>query len=171
MSLSYRLAALVAGSAVFAVPALADGVKDKHVNRGPAPLEAQSQHIMTQKSATKHYAQHTHAHQHTHTHAHSHTGHVTQHYGYRQAPTTQRRVVKTSHARVRQDNGLRIDTAAFTGGVGAGVDGGYYGGGGGFITFGASGGSYVLSHSAARFAFNRSHSGTKRSGHGGGCGC
>ena len=66
---------------------------------------------------------------------------------------------------------VRLDTASFSGGVGNGVDGGYYGGGG--AIFISSGRSYsgVMSHSASHFTFRGHRGGKKRRGGGGGCGC
>lgn len=83
----------------------------------------------------------------------------------RTAPPTR---VTTRRAEITE---VRLDTASFSGGVGNGVDGGYYGGGG--AIFISSGRSYsgVLTHSASHFTF-RSRGGKKwRGGGGGGCGC
>jgi hypothetical protein len=70
-----------------------------------------------------------------------------------------------------QSTEVRLDTASFSGGVGNGVDGGYYGGGG--AIFISSGRSYsgVLSHRASHFTFRGHRGGKKRRGGGGGCGC
>lgn len=69
-----------------------------------------------------------------------------------------------------QSSDFTLDMASFSGGVGAGVDGGFYGGGGAVLI--SSGRSYsgVLSHSASSFTFRSGHRGGKNRG-GGGCGC
>lgn len=88
-----------------------------------------------------------------------------------QRATTTRRTAVPRRVATRQveTTDVRLDMASFSGGVGNGVDGGFYGGGG--TVFISSGRSYsgVLSHGASRFTF-RDNRGGKRGG-GGGCGC
>lgn len=85
----------------------------------------------------------------------------------RRAVTTKRRVAAPA---APASTAVRLDVGSFSGGVGSGVSGGYYGGGGG--VFISSGRSYsgVMSHTASSFTF-RGHRGGKRRGGGGGCGC
>ena len=88
--------------------------------------------------------------------------------------TTTRRTAPPTRVVTRQAQSteVRLDTASFSGGVGNGVDGGFYGGGGAiFISSGRSF-SGVLSHRASHFTFRRYGGGKKRGGGGGGsCGC
>ncbi|MEM7640173.1 MAG: hypothetical protein AAF269_14050 [Pseudomonadota bacterium] len=91
----------------------------------------------------------------------------------RRATTTTHRTAPPRRVATRrvETTGVQLDMASFSGGVGNGVDGGFYGGGG--TLFISSGRSYsgVLSHGASRFTF-RGHRGGKRRGGGGGeCGC
>ena len=99
---------------------------------------------------------------------------------HRKAPTT--RTVTRTHTRhpVRtvqrvETSAVQLDMGSFTGGVGAGVGGDFYGGGGAVIITGSKRYSGVMSHSASSYTF-RSHrsyrgGGKKRRGGGGGCGC
>lgn len=87
--------------------------------------------------------------------------------------TTTRRTAPPTRIVTRQAQSaeVRLDTASFSGGVGNGVDGGFYGGGGAiFISSGRSF-SGVLSHRASQFTFRGHRGGGKRRGGGGGCGC
>lgn len=100
---------------------------------------------------------------------------VTHRTAHPQRTVTTRRVATPTRVTTRRaaSTEVRLDTASFGGGVGNGVDGGYYGGGGG--VFISSGRSYsgVLSHSASSFTFRGHRRGGKRrrGGGGGGCGC
>ncbi|MEE2930527.1 MAG: hypothetical protein VX599_07415 [Pseudomonadota bacterium] len=97
---------------------------------------------------------------------------------HRKAPTRTVTRTETRHP-VRtvqrvETRAVQLDMGSFTGGVGAGVGGDFYGGGGAVII--SSGRSYsgVMSHTASSYTF-RSHrgyrgGGKKRRG-GGGCGC
>lgn len=86
-----------------------------------------------------------------------------------QRTVTHRSTVR--RAETRRSNEVTLDMASFSGGVGNGVDGGYYGGGGAVLI--SSGRSYsgVLSHSASSYTFRSGRRGGKRRGGGGGCGC
>lgn len=239
-----KISAALAVSALFAAPAFADGTPGQHVNRGPAPLQAQApvppragcvlidngrawqcpapvqQTSHRQASGTTHYghrtadhrtstvnSQHS-SHAHNHGHNQGHSSHATSHganHGHshgavphttHSAPTHTRRVVSTrsvpatttrrtvstsstSHQVV--DTGVKLDVASFSGGVGNGVDGGFYGGGGAIFIGGDKRFSGVLQSRASQFTFqNRSRGGKKRGhggkrghhgGGGGGCGC
>jgi hypothetical protein len=237
-----KISAALAVSALFAAPAFADGTPGQHVNRGPAPLQAQApvppregciliengrawqcpapvqNTTHRQASGTTHYGHRTadhrtttshsqHAsHAHNHGHNHGHSGHAASHganHGHthgavtqttRSAPTHTRRVVSTrsvpatttrrtvSSTTTRPaavDTGVKLDIASFSGGVGNGVEGGFYGGGGAIFIGGDKRFSGVLQSRASQFTFqNRRRSGKKRGGHhgghhggGGGCGC
>lgn len=189
-----KILALAAISALFAVPAFADGTPGKQVNRGPAPLQAHAPtppepgcYLIDNGRAwscpplkahtPKRTAQTT-----THvrrsaptvtrtTHTRTVPGTVTRRHTTGPVRRTQTHTTRT----VAAPQGLTLDMAAFTGGVGNGVDGGYYGGGGGIVISGGRSYSGVLSHSASSFTFRqRSHGrrgGKKRGGGGGGCGC
>ena len=86
-----------------------------------------------------------------------------------QQPTRTVRTVKRSAQRATRSSDVQLDLASFSGGVGSGVDGGFYGGGGGAVTIGSSRSfSGVLSHSASSFTF-RSRGGGKKRRRGGGC--
>ncbi len=97
---------------------------------------------------------------------------------HRKAPTRTVTRTETRHP-VRtvqrvETRAVQLDMGSFTGGVGAGVGGDFYGGGGAVII--SSGRSYsgVMSHTASSYTY-RSHrgyrgGGKKRRG-GGGCGC
>lgn len=156
-----KLLALMAISALFSTPALADGVTGKKINRGPPPLEAKvltppregcrltedGQHWACPKLTQK-------PKQHTHRTVH------------RKPIKTVRRIVKTA---APAPKGLTLDISGFNGGVGAGVDGGYYGGGGGAIILtGTKSFSGVTQHAAFRSTYRSGGKGKKM---GGGCGC
>ena len=91
----------------------------------------------------------------------------------RRATTTTHRTAPPRRVATRrvETTGVQLDMASFSGGVGNGVDGGFYGGGG--TIFISSGRSYsgVLSHGASRFTFRGHRGGKRRGGGGGGCGC
>ena len=67
------------------------------------------------------------------------------------------------------ERGLRIDINAFNGGVGSGVDGGYYGGGGGFAYASASSSASAMSSAAASLTFRGSFKGRGGKKGKGGC--
>ncbi len=235
MPICNKIFAAMAGMALFATPAMADGKPGQRVNRGPAPLQAHAQrppepgcvlveggnawscprpapryttHQPTQRAHTTrttshgtHYGHrtndHSHTHSHTKTHDHPHgQGHherratrtytktsaptrTTRTYTRTAAPTVARRSSHTTTRRVAQptrrtvrDTGLTLDAGSFSGGVGNGVDGGFYGGGGAIVLGGERRFSGVLSHSASAFTFRqRGTRGGKRGHHGGGGGC
>ncbi|MEM8998313.1 MAG: hypothetical protein AAGF23_26250, partial [Acidobacteriota bacterium] len=58
--------------------------------------------------------------------------------------------------------GLTLDISGFNGGVGAGVDGGYYGGGGAVVFAGTRSFSGVTQHAASHVAFRSHRKGGKR---------
>ena len=91
----------------------------------------------------------------------------------RRATTTTHRTAPPRRVATRrvETTGVQLDMASFSGGVGNGVDGGFYGGGG--AVFISSGKSYsgVLSHGASRCTFRGHRGGKRRGGGGGGCGC
>ena len=91
----------------------------------------------------------------------------------RRATTTTHRTAPPRRVATRrgETTGVQLHMASFSGGVGNGVDGGFYGGGG--AVFISSGKSYsgVLSHGASRFTFRGHRGGKRRGGGGGGCGC
>lgn len=142
-----------------------------------AHFKHKPQRTQTSTATTTHYGHRTQDHaQQTHTHAHAHHGQVKRTYRTVSQPTTTttRRVVSQGQRTVARASGLVLtDQAGFTGGVGTGIEGGFYGGGGGYVVSGSSGGSYVLGHSASRFTFNQRGGGKKGHGKkgGGGCGC
>ncbi|MEL7110840.1 MAG: hypothetical protein AAGL99_16375 [Pseudomonadota bacterium] len=94
---------------------------------------------------------------------------------HRSAPaqrTVTRRAVTTRRTpAVPVSNEVHLDMASFSGGVGSGVSGGYYGGGGAVLI--SSGRSYsgVLSHGASSFTFRSRRGRRGGGGGGGGCGC
>lgn len=152
--------AALAISAALAVPAFADGVPGQKVNRGPEPVQphapAPSPDPMQQTRATPCCGTTT------RTVVKQHPPAVTKRtVTHRKAPTQPR----TSHRTVQASSEVRLDTASFTGGVGAGVSGGFYGGGGGVIVLtGGQRFSGVLSHGASAFTFSRRMTGGQ-SGH------
>ncbi len=225
-----KMLAVLAISALFSAPALADGTRGQHVNRGPAPVEAHQpvpprpgcrlidngtrwacpkQTQTTTRSSSHnahrtHYGHrtgdHAHPHQHTHDHGHSHDGahqhshntttasrtytrrsapsRTTRTYTRTAQPTVTRRSTSSTTRRVaaptrtvRTSSDVTLDLASFSGGVGNGVDGGFYGGGGTVFIGGGQRFSGVLSHGASSFTFRRGHRGGGKRGHGGGGGC
>ena len=94
---------------------------------------------------------------------------------HRSVPVT-KTVTHRTHApiktvrRVETSSAIQLDMGSFTGGVGAGVDGGFYGGGGAVVITSGSSFSRVLSHQASSFTFRSSHrGGGKKRGGGGMC--
>ena len=195
-----KILAIAALSALFAAPAFADGTPGRQVNRGPAPLQAHTltppepgcvliengtmwscpapQTRRTHTPAPTYHPPRQTA-QTTHTVRRSAPTVTRQTYTRtrpattsvrRSAPTTTRRVT-TSSRTASASSAVTLDLASFSGGVGNGVDGGFYGGGGTIFIAGSNRFSGVLSHSASSFTFRqRRHGGGKRGG-GGGCGC
>ncbi len=195
-----RILAILAVFTLFSAAAFADGTPGKPVNRGPEPVQAQSPvppepgcyliedgrawscpahpstkikpapTLQKQSSSTPCCGTFK------RTIVKEHPPVVTKRtVTHRKAPT--KRVVKHYPAKtvhkVQTSSEVRLDMASFSGGVGAGVDGGFYGGGGGAVIItGGRSFSGVLSHSASRFTF-RGHRGGKKRGGGGGspCGC
>ncbi|MDJ0922833.1 MAG: hypothetical protein QNI84_17025 [Henriciella sp.] len=153
MSYWHRLIPLLAASALFSAPALADGTKGKTVNRGPNPLQAKVLTPPRPGCRLTEDGQHWACPAPTAKPAHK--------------TKTVRRVVKTAAPAPTR---LTLDTSGFNGGVGAGIDGGYfYGGGGTTIIFtGARRYSGVTQHAASRVSFRGGSKGGKR---GSGCGC
>lgn len=161
----------------------------------PARPQTVTKRAATPRSYDTHYGHRTQDHQtgpHCHSHGHSHSHHdcgtVTRTYTKRSAPTrttrtytrkaaptvtrrsstTTRRIAHPTRT-VRTASEVTLDMASFSGGVGNGVDGGFYGGGGTVFIGGGQRFSGVLSHGASSFTFRRGHRGGKRRG-GGGCG-
>lgn len=195
MSFWNRLLAGLALAVTLSVPAFADGTPGQRVNRGPEPVRAHQPvppepgcYLIENGKAWSCPARPTQAHPApvkkasatpccgttTRTIVKEHPPVVTKHtVMHRTAPpqrSVQRRAVTTTRRQAPAPAAVRLDMASFSGGVGSGVTGGYYGGGGG--VFISSGRSYsgVLSHSASNFTF-RGQRGGKRRGGGGGCGC
>ena len=195
MPICNKILAIAAMTALFAAPVFADGTPGQRVNRGPAPLQA---HNMTPPepgcvlvegkmwSCPVPQTRYTHAPSRTHTAPRRQVQQTTQTVR-RSAPTTTRRTYTRtvpattttrrtrSAARTRTvaaPSALTLDLASFSGGVGNGVDGGFYGGGGTIVLGGERRFSGVLSHAASSFTFRqrRSHRGGGGGG-GGGCGC
>lgn len=193
MSKRYTLAALAGIAALFAAPAVADGYANKTVNHGPPPLKAHAitppepgcypvgpdtwscppvQQEVVHHAAAKHTYGAT-----TRTYLdESKTRHYTNHYttggeccgGTPPPPRPRPRPPVT---KVHIDRGMVIDIAGFGGGVGAGVDGGYYGGGGGFAYASASSSASAFSSAAASLTFRGGFKGRGGKKGGGGCGC
>jgi hypothetical protein len=174
----------LAGVALFTLiraPAFADGTPGKPVNRGPAPVEAHQPippepgcyliedgaawscpalpaPTPVQQSAAARCCGTI-----TRTLVKEHKPVVTKRsVTYRAAPVT--RTVQHRNTYIPRQAaapaGLHIDTASFSGGVGAGIDGGFHGGGGAVVIV-SSDRSYsgVRSHPASRFTFVRNRSG------------
>lgn len=99
---------------------------------------------------------------------------------HRKAPTRTVTRTQTRHP-VRkvqrvETRTVQLDMGSFSGGVGAGIGGDFYGGGGAIIITGGKRYSGVMSHSASSYTFrsHRSHRGGKKRRRGGGgspCGC
>jgi len=189
-----KLLAGLALATVFSAPAFADGTPGQRVNRGPAPLEAhqptppepgcyliedgkawscparsvQKAPVIHKQTTAKPCCGTV-----TRTVVKEHPAVVTKrsvtHRTAQPRSTVTRRAVSTRRA-VQAPSGVQLDMASFSGGVGAGVDGGFYGGGG-IVIAGSSSSSRVLSHSASRFTFRSGHRGGKKRRHGGGGGC
>lgn len=198
-----KILAVIAMSALFAAPAFADGTPGKQVNRGPAPVQphqpvppepgcylienGQAWSCPPLKAHKPAPAPTPAIHQpratnkpccgtFTRTVVKEHPPVVTKRtVTHRSAPqqTVRHRTV-TTRKTVHEPAEVRLDMASFSGGVGNGVDGGFYGGGGGAIIL-ASGRSFsgVLSHGASAFTFSHGKrgGGNKRYGGRGGCGC
>ncbi|MCF6329026.1 MAG: hypothetical protein L3J02_04420 [Henriciella sp.] len=160
--------------ALFSAPVFADGTPGQRINHGPAPLQAHNMPppepgcVLIEGNTWSCPVPKT-----RYTHAPSQTTRTTQTVR-RSAPTTTRRtytrtVPATTTTRrtrtVAAPSTLTLDLASFSGGVGNGVDGGFYGGGGIIILGGDRRFSGVLSHAASAFTFRQ------RRGGGGGCGC
>ena len=159
----YRFALLAGALSLFAAPALADGYPDRPVQRGPAPLTAQAPSQPHPECeliggadwycppATRRYIDES----------------KTRHYVRRY--TTGGKCCGTAPPPVRQvsaPQGLTIDVTGFNGGVGAGVNGGYYGGGGTVIAYARASSSaraFVSASAATRFRGGFTYGG------GGGC--
>ncbi len=136
---------LTATLALFTAPVFADGTPGQRINRGPAPLQA-------------------------HNMAPPEPGCVLIEGNTWSCPAPQRAVQQTTQTvRRSAPSTLTLDLASFSGGVGNGVDGGFYGGGGIIILGGDRRFSGVLSHAASAFTFRQRR--THRSGGGAGCGC
>lgn len=203
MPFYYRILAGLAVLTLLSAPAFADGIPGQRVNRGPAPLQAhqpvppepgcyliedgkawscparpQAQPhpaptLRKQTSSTPCCGTFK------RTIVKQHPPVVTKRtVTHRTAPPTRtvtHRPVKTVRTvQTSTSSEVRLDMASFTGGVGAGVDGGFYGGGGGAIVI-STGRSFsgVMSHSASRFTFRGHRGGGKKRGgkRGGACGC
>lgn len=126
---------LALAATLLAAPALADGKDTGRPVKGPEPLTPHAQACTPEL--------------HGHEACRSHT---VRRKVYRKAsPTRTQRVVRRAVAPAPV-----YDFSGFSGGVGAGIDGGYYGGGGGFIVTGASPRfSGVLSSRAASLTFQQ----------------
>lgn len=201
MSLWNKVLAGIALTLTLGAPAFADGTPGQRVNRGPAPVQAHQPvppepgcYLIEDGKAWSCPARPTQAPMKqvkakpccgtvTRTVVKQHPPVVTKRtVTHRSAPTQRavtRRTTSTSRTapprrvatRRVETNAVRLDMASFSGGVGNGVDGGFYGGGG--SVFISSGRSYsgVLSHGASRFTFRSNRGGKRRGGGGGGCGC
>lgn len=197
MSFWNKVLAAIATSALFAVPAFADGTPGKRVNKGPAPVVAHAPtppepgcYLIEDGKAWSCPARPTQE-PHPAPVVHKQSAHqpccgtfkrtiVKEHppvitkrtVTHRSAPVTRTTVhqpVRTVRV-VERSQDIHLDLASFSGGVGNGVDGVFYGGGGGaIIVTGGQRFSGVLSHSASSFTF-RSRGGGKKKRHGGGCG-
>ena len=197
MSFWNKLFAPLTVATLFAAPAIADGTPGQRVNRGPVPVVAHqptppdrgcylieggnawscparpTQH--TPKPVQKVHKQA--AHQpccgtHTRTIVREHPPVITKRIvTHRSAPVTHRTVQQPNRTvqRATRSSDVHLDLASFSGGVGSGVDGGFYGSGGGAVIIGSSRSfSGVLSHAASSFTF-RSRGGGKKRRRGGGC--
>ncbi len=181
MPICNKILAIAAMAALFSAPVFADGTPGQQINRGPAPLQAhnltppQPGCVLVEGNAWSCPVPQT-----RYTHAPRQTTRTTQTVR-RSAPTTTRRtytrtVPATTTTRrtatrtrtVAAPSALTLDLASFSGGVGNGVDGGFYGGGSTVILGGDRRFSGVLSHAASSFTFRQRR--THRGG-GGGCGC
>ena len=157
MSFCNRILAGIAVTLVFSAPAFADGTPGKTVNRGPVPVQAHEPAPCPRQPNPCGTI--------TRTYVKKHPPVIT-----KRTPPPTRTVVQR---KVETSTEVSLDMASFSGGVGNGVDGGFYGGGGAvFISSGRSF-SGVLSHSASSFTFRSRRRGGKkrRYGGGGGCGC
>jgi|GEM_PF-4818225 len=145
MSKRYTLAALTLATTLLAAPAFADGKDGTRVNKGPAPLKAR---LCSDGSKGFYDSE-----------------------GRFVCRTVQRtQVTRPKMVRVSAPPPApTLNLTGLTGGVGATVGSGFYGGGGGLI-IADSRGSYsgVLNAAASSFTFNRR---TRRGGGGNGCGC
>lgn len=177
MSIWNKTLAALAFSAALTVPALADGTPGQKVNRGPEPVQPHQPKSAPAPAPIKQTSSTSCCGTTTRRIVKEHPPVVTKRIvTHRQAPaqpTVTRREVTTQRT-VQTRSEVRLDMASFTGGVGAGVSGGYYGGGGGAIIV-TSGKRYsgVLNHGASAFTFTRrttgahgQHGGKKRNGGG-----
>ena len=196
MSIWNKVFATFAISALFAVPAFADGTPGKRVNRGPAPVVAHQPtppepgcYLVQDGQAWSCPARPTHAPQQApkihkqsaqqpccgsfkQTIVKQHPPVVTKRtVTHRSAPVTRRTIHRQAQAvrTVERSTDIQLDLASFSGGVGNGVDGGFYGGGGAIVIGSGRSFSSVLTHSASSFTF-RSRGGGKKKRRGGGCG-
>jgi len=192
MPICNKILAIAAISALFAAPSFADGIPGQQVNRGPAPLRA---HTMTPPEPGCYLVEGNRwscpAQQPRYTSTTTQTRRApaptTRRYTTstvrrsapttttrtvtRSAPTVTRRVATTRRTSAIVSNTVTLDLASFSGGVGNGVDGGFYGGGGTIFFAGDKSFSGVLSHRASAFTFQRRSRGGKRGGGGHNCGC
>lgn len=147
MSKRYTLAALTLATTLLAAPAFADGKEGTRVNNGPAPLKARLCSDGTEGfyDSEGRFVCKT----------------VTR------TQVTRPKMVRASAPALAPTFNL----TGLTGGVGANVGSGFYGGGGSIIIANTRGSySGVLNSAASAFTFNRrTRSGGQ--GGGGGCGC
>lgn len=157
MSISRKLALLALLTVLISLPALADGVAGRKVNRGPAPLTAHSSHIMgpSQEGCVRidagHWVCSAPDADPAPTHRTLHKG--AQSTAYRHHPQGNRaqvHIVRNAHIAAQTDSGITLTHIdSFTGGVGYDLDGGYHGGGG-FILTSARRGTSLMGQAASR---------------------
>lgn len=185
--------AMLAASVLFAAPAFADGTPGQRVNRGPEPVQAHQPtppepgcYLIEDgqawscpakpvtKPATKRATKTSSkpcCGTFTRTVVKEHAPVITQRtVTHRKAPSITRETTRTVR-KTETSSEVRLDMASFSGGVGNGIEGGFYGGGGAVVITGGSSFS-VLSHRASSFTFqHRYRGGGKKRRRGGGCGC
>lgn len=124
---------LILAAALLAGPALADGKDTGQRVKGPEPLTPHARSCVPE----------------LHGHDACRTLTVKRKIHTTRAPARKQRVIRRAAAPAAS-----YDFTGFDGGVGAGIDGGYYGGGGGFIVSGTGPRfSGVLNSRAAAFTF------------------
>jgi len=174
MPICNKILAIAAMAALFSAPVFADGTPGQRINRGPAPLQAHNLTppepgcVLVEGNAWSCPAPR----QTTRTiqTVRRSVPTTTRRTYTRTVPatTTTRRTRSATRTRtVAAPSALTLDLASFSGGVGNGVDGGFYGGGGIVILGGDRRFSGVLSHAASSFTFRQ----RRRHRGGGGCGC
>ena len=129
----HKWSGLLIAATLLAAPAFADGKDTGRPVQGPEPLKPHAQTCVPELKGHDACPTHT----------------VKRKVYRKRAPVRTQRVVRKAAAPV-----ARYDFSGFNGGVGARVDGGYYGGNGAFIVTGSSPRySGVLSSRAAAFTF------------------